>query len=266
MSWTLKSVQDRAENISVEIGSQSGNDRENEVLGVVVESAQAIVDALGGYVSVSGYGHVNPAEGEPNDQVSLQIVSLPEPGGETPAAPDAPAGVTQDAPPAGDPTAPQGQVPNPGGSVAPPPGAEAPLGGDNRPGLETAPETAAQPATLGDVEDHPVQHADTPEDAPASVENPAPADSAVPEPTIQSGDQGDSTSPPANPTEADAAAAAAQEGTEGDQSNFETASPEATGQAAPGEPLAPDPATEGQGAPVPASESDQPAEGTQPTP
>jgi hypothetical protein len=152
MSWSLQAVTEEAESVTVELDFASGNERESRVLDVVKESVQAIVDAVGGYVAVSGSGHLSAAEGEPGDTITISIATLPRPDGPT-FHPD-PSGSLEldtgaaDAAPAGD-----GSSLNPGGTVAPAPGSDAPMSAGGTPGLETAPETQAQPTDIGEKQD-----------------------------------------------------------------------------------------------------------------
>lgn len=151
MTWVLSPFQGTAQEVETDLQTTIQNQREEQIIPVVKKCISDMVEALGGYISVSANGHFNPASGEPGDVIEIHIASLPVPNAPTPPPVETPPAV--EAPPVL--TSQEAVAQNqpelrPEGSVAPPTGSEAPGNAGGLPGLETAP---AQPAP---VEETPV--------------------------------------------------------------------------------------------------------------
>lgn len=139
MSFELAPVQGNVHELETDLEAPPQHTREEDVIPVVKSAIKEIVDALGGYLSVSANGNINPASGESGDHVSILITSLPAPGGETPAPPVVPGEETPNPAPAPG-TEGSGEAENkPEGSVLPEEGAVAPGNSGNEPGLENPP-------------------------------------------------------------------------------------------------------------------------------
>lgn len=79
MSFTLAAYEGTAQEVVAEMATIPQNTREEEILEVIKKSIAEIVTSVGGYISVTGNGHLNPAAGETGDSISINIVSLPVP-------------------------------------------------------------------------------------------------------------------------------------------------------------------------------------------
>jgi hypothetical protein len=79
LSFILTPYEGTAQEVVAELATVPQNVREEEVLEIVKKSIAEIVTAVGGYISVTGNGHLNSAAGETGDSISITIVSLPVP-------------------------------------------------------------------------------------------------------------------------------------------------------------------------------------------
>lgn len=87
MSFNLYPYQGNAKDFEAQVLYSGGTARAREaaVLEVLKKAADDLGKALGGYIFVSGYGHVNEIEGLPGDTITLYLGSLARPS----AVPDA---------------------------------------------------------------------------------------------------------------------------------------------------------------------------------
>lgn len=79
MSFKLSSVQGTVAELETDLESPAMHDREELVIEEVKKAIDHIVTSLGGYLSVSCGGNINPVSGETGDVVDIHIVSLPYP-------------------------------------------------------------------------------------------------------------------------------------------------------------------------------------------
>lgn len=181
MTWVLNPFQGTASEVETDLQTEIQNQREEQIIPVVKKSISDIVEALGGYISISANGHFNPASGEPGDVVTIHISSLPEPNAPTPPPVEVPPAV--EAPPvltSQEAVAQNQQELRPEGSVAPPTGSAAPGNGGGLPGLETAPTPPAAPVEEAPVAEAPVVVDTTGEgiNNPPAITDPVPVDPA----------------------------------------------------------------------------------------
>jgi hypothetical protein len=79
MSFTLTPYQGWAQEVAIDLEVPAQNRREEETVSAIKDSVVKIVAAMGGYISVTGNGHLNPIAGETGDSVSINIVSISSP-------------------------------------------------------------------------------------------------------------------------------------------------------------------------------------------
>lgn len=84
MSFELKSVQGNVAQLEIELEGLTQHQREEEVMVDIKEAVNHIVAALGGYLSVSCSGNINPVSGETGDVVQIYITSLAAPASSGP--------------------------------------------------------------------------------------------------------------------------------------------------------------------------------------
>lgn len=89
MSFELKAVHGTVEELGSDLAAPPLHEREEFVVEEVKKAIYHVVSALGGYLSVSCSGNINPVAGETGDVVQIYITSLPRPDSapvETPIA------------------------------------------------------------------------------------------------------------------------------------------------------------------------------------
>lgn len=89
MSFEITPVHGTVAELESDLAAPPLHEREELVVPVVKKAIADIVEALGGYLSVSANGNVNPISGETGDLVNIYITSLPAPDSvpvETPVA------------------------------------------------------------------------------------------------------------------------------------------------------------------------------------
>lgn len=84
MGFTLQPVQGTVQELATDLAELPKHEREEKVITVVKECIDDIVQALGGYLSVSCNGNINPVPGENGDLVNIYITSLSAPSSATP--------------------------------------------------------------------------------------------------------------------------------------------------------------------------------------
>jgi hypothetical protein len=90
MSFSLKTFLGKTELIMEHDFTEGVNfeylsDREKTIINDVAKKLQEIGEIVGGHVSVSAYGHVNPNP-SPGDTVNVSVVAVPDPAEATPVA------------------------------------------------------------------------------------------------------------------------------------------------------------------------------------
>lgn len=150
--FELEPVQGNPTELNTELKELPQHEREENVIPAIQSAVAQIVDAVGGYLSVSVNGNLNPVAGDTGDLIQIYIVSLPNPHPETTTEDEwsTPAPVALESEPevpvnteneSAVGTAPQGEVnPSEGAEPAPAP--------ESGPVLEPAP---AQVAPSGEV-------------------------------------------------------------------------------------------------------------------
>lgn len=78
-------TQGTVEELDVTFSAPPQHIREEEVVPVVKSAIESIVNALGGYLSVSVNGSINPSSGETGDAINIYITSLTPPIAPNPA-------------------------------------------------------------------------------------------------------------------------------------------------------------------------------------
>lgn len=87
MSFKINPVEGTVAEIDVDLSTPSQHEREEFVIEEVKKAINHIVTSLGGYLSVSCNGNINPVEGETGDVVNIYITSLPNPVNNGPIMP-----------------------------------------------------------------------------------------------------------------------------------------------------------------------------------
>lgn len=87
MSFEFKPNAGTVSQLESELNGLPAHEREEFVLGEVKKAIDHIVTALGGYLSLSCNGNINPVAGETGDLVNIYITSLPVPPSAPVAAP-----------------------------------------------------------------------------------------------------------------------------------------------------------------------------------
>lgn len=77
--FELESVQGTATQIKAELEGLPKHEREDLVISKIKEAVDSIIEAVGGYLSVSVNGNLNPVAGDTGDLVQIYITSLPYP-------------------------------------------------------------------------------------------------------------------------------------------------------------------------------------------
>lgn len=84
MSFEITPVAGTVQELDVDLSKPSQHEREEFVIEEVKKAIDHIVTALGGYLSVSCNGNINPISGESGDLVNIYITSLPAPASVAP--------------------------------------------------------------------------------------------------------------------------------------------------------------------------------------
>lgn len=79
MSFEITPVQGTVTELDSDLAAPTQHEREDLIIPIVKKAIADIVDAMGGYLSVSCNGNLNPLAGETGDLVQLYITSLPVP-------------------------------------------------------------------------------------------------------------------------------------------------------------------------------------------
>lgn len=79
MSFEITPIAGTAKELNVDLSKPSQHEREEFVIEEVKKAIDHVVTALGGYLSVSCNGNINPISGESGDLVNIYITSLPAP-------------------------------------------------------------------------------------------------------------------------------------------------------------------------------------------
>jgi hypothetical protein len=79
MSFEITQAEGTAQELSVDLSKPEQHEREEAVMPVITKAITEIVESLGGYLSVSANGNINPVSGETGDVVQIYITSLPAP-------------------------------------------------------------------------------------------------------------------------------------------------------------------------------------------
>lgn len=89
MSFELTTVHGTVEELGSDLAAPPLHEREEFVVEEVKKAIYHVVSSLGGYLSVSCNGNINPVAGETGDVINIYITSLPQPDSapvETPVA------------------------------------------------------------------------------------------------------------------------------------------------------------------------------------
>jgi hypothetical protein len=78
MAFTIKSAEAWAHELETDVHEDLSG-REAEIVAFIKEKVNEIAKKFGGYVTISGNGHLNEAEGRHGDQLHIDINSLPKP-------------------------------------------------------------------------------------------------------------------------------------------------------------------------------------------
>jgi outer membrane biosynthesis protein TonB len=84
MTFEITPVAGTVQELDVDLSKPSQHEREEFVIEEVKKAIDHIVTALGGYLSVSCNGNINPISGESGDLVNIYITSLPVPASAAP--------------------------------------------------------------------------------------------------------------------------------------------------------------------------------------
>lgn len=87
MSFILTAVQGTVSELETDLASPANHEREEKVIPVLKNAIKEIVESVGGYLSVSCNGNLNPVAGENGDVINLTITSLTPPIAPSPAEP-----------------------------------------------------------------------------------------------------------------------------------------------------------------------------------
>lgn len=102
MSFKINSVEGTVAEIDVDLSVPSQHEREDIVIPAIKKAITDIVESLGGYLSISANGNINPVSGETGDVVNIYITSLPAPNLQTTITPEVQTGeptpVTEESP------------------------------------------------------------------------------------------------------------------------------------------------------------------------
>lgn len=163
MSFKLQSISAEAHELEAKVEAAEG--RATKVAQVIAKHVEEIAKEIGGYITVSGGGHLNSVEGQPGDSVWLNVNSLPNPAKPTPS----------------------GLVPPEASTANPQPGDGSPA---------AVQEAVPQPVLIGaeDAGQPPI----VPDRDVSTQAQPQPADSQVPEPVVDpahAGWEGAATAP-----------------------------------------------------------------------
>jgi hypothetical protein len=79
MSFKLIPMQGNTSELKSDLESPPTHPREEEVIPVIKQAIDEIVEALGGYLSISCNGNINHVGGESGDVINIYITSLPAP-------------------------------------------------------------------------------------------------------------------------------------------------------------------------------------------
>ena len=83
MSFKLQSISAEAHELEAKVEAAEG--RATKIAQVIAKHVEEIAKEIGGYVTISGGGHLNSVEGQPGDSVWLNVNSLPNPAKPTPS-------------------------------------------------------------------------------------------------------------------------------------------------------------------------------------
>jgi|ERR1700722_1441326 len=79
MSFEINPVHGTVSELESDLSAPPQHEREEAVVPVIKKAIADLVEALGGYLSVSANGNINPVSGETGDLVNVYITSLPIP-------------------------------------------------------------------------------------------------------------------------------------------------------------------------------------------
>jgi hypothetical protein len=79
MSFEITQVEGTVDQIKIDLSEPSHHEREEQVVTVVKQAISDVASSLGGYLSVSCSGNINPVSGETGDLIQIYITSLPVP-------------------------------------------------------------------------------------------------------------------------------------------------------------------------------------------
>lgn len=88
MSFKIDSVEGTAAELNIDLSVPTQHEREDTVIPAIKKAITEIVESLGGYLSVSANGNINPVSGETGDVVNIYITSLPNPNPQTTTMPE----------------------------------------------------------------------------------------------------------------------------------------------------------------------------------
>lgn len=86
MSFEIVPVNGTVNELESDLATLPKHEREELVIPAIKKAIAEIVDALGGYLSVSANGNLNPVSGENGDLVNIYITSLTAPAASTSSA------------------------------------------------------------------------------------------------------------------------------------------------------------------------------------
>lgn len=178
MSFSILPVQAEASQIEVKLSASLGHEREARVVEAIKRAFAEVVQEVGGYLAISGSGHINDSEDLPGDTITFNVASLPRPS--LPVADAglaAAAGSTENFPPEATTAAPQPSDGSPPAAQEPVPQA-APV----VPPVPVVPLEEAAPVSEVVTEPAPVVEEVVP--APATVAVP-PAEVPEPAPSVE---------------------------------------------------------------------------------
>jgi hypothetical protein len=79
VSFEISPVHGTVSELESDLSAPPQHEREEAVVPVIKKAIAELVEALGGYLSVSANGNINPVSGETGDLVNIYITSLPIP-------------------------------------------------------------------------------------------------------------------------------------------------------------------------------------------
>jgi hypothetical protein len=161
VSFKIQSISAEAHELEAKVEAAEG--RATKIAQVIAKHVEEIAKEIGGYITISGGGHLNSVEGQPGDSVVLNINSLPNPAKPTPSGLYPPEASGANPQPAdGSPAARQEAVPQPL-VIGMEDGDQPPIVPDRDPATQAQPqlpdsqvEKADREAALAAHPDHPV--------------------------------------------------------------------------------------------------------------